>query len=45
MKKIMIPVRATSQQEGIPLTGTWVNTGDIPLLAPLREFDFHKTAK
>jgi len=25
----MIPVRLTSQQEGNPLTGTWVNTGAI----------------
>jgi uncharacterized membrane protein YqgA involved in biofilm formation len=29
----MIPVRATSQREGNPLTGTWVNTGAITLLA------------
>jgi len=29
----MIPVRATSQQEGNPLTGTWVNTGAITPLA------------
>jgi hypothetical protein len=41
----MIPVRLTSQQEGIPLTGTWINTSAITRLASHREFDFHKTAE